>query len=567
MKVNRLNKIKKIFQKSAKNFKQNKLFWFVFLTILIIGIFFRTYNHRDWLLFQLDQSRDALIISEALENGPQKLPLLGPQAGGAGSDKIKLGPVFYYFQYIPTLFFGNNPNTLAWPDLVFSILAIPLFYYFIRKYFASWLSLGLTLIFSSSLFLIFYGRFAWNPNSIPFFLLLFLLGLLNTKTKNKKHLWIFLTVFSMSILTQLHFITFFLAPFVFVFFLAINYKIINLKMILITLATIFVVSSPVILSEYQNKGENTKNLVKEVFDRTEVSEDGQFLEKSFKSLQKISFYNWITISSNQNLDEVKLKESKKGKLTLECDKKCRLFVKNSFWTVIFSLVGFVLLIRNLLKEKNKTKKDFLSLNLILIIGIFLTITPIIKEDFARFFLVGAISAFVFLGLVLDFIRKIFKNNLGKILAIALIAGFFMANTLAVKDYFKQQHDLSGLKNISEEKRDLISPGGEKTTFLQLEKVAELIEKDAQENNINQTIFTADNYYARSINYIFENRNHIEVKEYFKLSNFDPPFTHNQVYYITRTNASEHFKEEIREVYEVTSKKEMGTLIVYKVKKK
>jgi 4-amino-4-deoxy-L-arabinose transferase-like glycosyltransferase len=562
-----MNKIKKIFQKSVKNFKKNKLFWFSFLIVLVAGVFFRTYNHENWLLFQLDQSRDALIITEAVESGPQKLPLLGPQAGGTGSDKIKLGPVFYYFQYVPALFLGVNPNTLAWPDLIFSILAIPLFYYFSRKYFSSWLSLGLTLIFSSSPFLIFYGRFAWNPNSIPFFLLLFLIGLLNIKIKNKKYLWVFFTAFSMSVLTQLHFITFFLAPFVFIIFLALNYQIINLKMILITLATIFVVSSPVILSEYQSKGENTKNLINEVFNRTEVSEDSELLEKSFESIQKISFYNWITLSSHQNLDEVKLKENKKGKLSFECDKECRLYVKNSFWAVLFSFIGFLLLIKSLLKEKDKKRKDFLTLNLIFIIGIFLIITPIIKGDHARFFLVGSISAFVFLGLILDFIKKIFNNKLGKLLIIIIISGFLTSNILAVKSYFKQQNDLSDLKNISEERRDLISPGGEKTTFLQLERIVGLIEKDAQENGINSIAFTADNYYARSINYIFENRKNIEIEKYFKLSDFDPPFFYNEVYYITRTNSSSHFKEEIAEVYDIISKKEMGSLIVYKIKKK
>lgn len=543
------------------------LFWFFLSAILILGIFLRTYNHRDWLVFQLDQSRDSKIIQKAVDNGPGELPLLGPRAGGTSSDStIYLGPVFYYFQYISASIFGNRPNILAWPDLLFSILAIPLFYYFVRKYFSIILSLGLTLLSSSSLFLIVYGRFAWNPNSIPFFMLLFLVGLLNFQSKKKRYFWIFLATFAMSIIIQLHFIAFFLTPLIFLIFIILNFKKIDFKIILIIVAVFSLVNMPVFLSEYQNKGENTKNILSETFSRTEVSEDGDFLKKGFESIQKVSFYNWISISSNQELDEVDLKIKKTGELSVDCNKKCLSYFPSSFLAVLLSILGFLLLINNSWKEKDRVKKDFLILNLISIISSLIIITPIIKGEHPRFFLVTTIFAFVIFGLLLDFIEKKFKKKIGLVSILIIIFLIFLHSLSNVKIYFEDKNDLSNLKNVIE-KRDLISPGGENVTLLQLEKTIEFIEEDATKNKKNSIVFTADNYYARSINYLINQRNNVLVESYSKLSSFDPPFIYNDVYCISRTNSSAPFNEEVTDVYRVLSKKEAGSLTVYQLFKK
>lgn len=552
-----------------KNWNQKKVVILALLAVFVLGIFLRSYNHGDWLLFQLDQSRDALIISEAVKNGPGELPLLGPQASTTGSSgKLKLGPIFYYFQYGVALIFGDKPNVLAWPDLFFSIGSIFLFYYFIKNYFSVLITLLLTLLFSSSFFLIIYGRFAWNPNSIPFFLLLMLIGLLRaSQLENKKRFWwIVLAIVAMSILGQLHFITFFVAPTIFIIFLLFNRKIIGWKEISIIAGIFLLLNLPIIVSEFQTKRENTKNLVESVFSRGGFSEkESSLLEKSFESVQKISFYNWLTISADQKMKEVDLrKKNKGGGLSFECSDDCRAGIKNSIWAIFLFGVILGLSTKKYLKETDQNRKNFLMLNLLLIGCSFLAITPIVKNDFARFYLVITIFSFVGLGIIFDHIQSLVKGKKG-IFLISLFAIFlFGQNILAITGYFKELKDLSNFNFSVEEKREIVFPGGTKTTFLQLEKIAKIIEDDAKNNEISPVVMVADNYYARSIAYIIQERKNILLEKYFKMSDFDAPFIYKNVYYITRKSSSNHFDEEILEHYNIVSKKEAGSLVIYKL---
>ncbi|MFC1638448.1 glycosyltransferase family 39 protein, partial [Patescibacteria group bacterium] len=147
---------------------KNKFFW-IATVVFLFGIFLRVYHFDDWLHFELDQARDVFIISNADSNGFSEMPLLGPQARGRD---LQLGPIFYYFQYTSAKIFGVSPVTIAFPDLLFSILLIPLSYLFSRQFFSGSISLLLSLITASSLFLVTYGRFAWNPNAMPFWTML-----------------------------------------------------------------------------------------------------------------------------------------------------------------------------------------------------------------------------------------------------------------------------------------------------------------------------------------------------------------------------------------------------------
>jgi len=100
-----------------------------FAAVILAAIFLRAWHFHDWLFFKMDQARDALLIKQALGNGLGWLPLLGPKAGGT---HLNLGPAFYYFQYISAFLFQSaHPAVLAYPDLLFSILSIPLFYFFL----------------------------------------------------------------------------------------------------------------------------------------------------------------------------------------------------------------------------------------------------------------------------------------------------------------------------------------------------------------------------------------------------------------------------------------------------
>jgi len=192
---------------------KNKIFWGIFTLIIISAIFLRTWNHHDWLFFKWDQGRDSMLLAKAVNNGPGDLPLLGPRATKVDQDYLHLGPAYYYFEYLPAVILGStDPAAFAYFDLIMSILTIPLLFVFCRLYFSSKHSLIITGLYSISFLIVQYSRFAWNPNSVPFLMLLTFYGMLRfaQSEKLKEQIkWLALWAFGFSMASQFHFYAFF----------------------------------------------------------------------------------------------------------------------------------------------------------------------------------------------------------------------------------------------------------------------------------------------------------------------------------------------------------------------
>lgn len=157
-------------------FKKDKWVKIFFIILITLSVLMRCFEFGDWMLLKGDQIRDLKVTDRAMENGVGELPLLGPRAGGT---MLRLGPAFYYFQYASALLAGkNSPTSAAFPNLVFSIGSIFVLYLLLRKYFSQNWTLALAAFYSMAFLAIEYSRFTWNPNSIPFFVLLFLYSLL-----------------------------------------------------------------------------------------------------------------------------------------------------------------------------------------------------------------------------------------------------------------------------------------------------------------------------------------------------------------------------------------------------
>ncbi|MFZ2226659.1 MAG: glycosyltransferase family 39 protein [Candidatus Moraniibacteriota bacterium] len=231
-----------------------KHFW-ILLAIILLGVFLRTYHFSDWLKFNSDQARDASIVRDMVEKGD--MPLLGPVAGGTF---FQLGPAFYYFQYVGAKIFGSTPDKMAYADLLFGILAIPLLYLLARQYFHKNISLVLTALYACAFFTVQYSRFAWNPNSAQFFSLLFFYSIVRlwNDQSNRKWLWLVLAGISLGIGMQLHTLLLFGMPFA-LFVLAL-YLWKNKRIKLVGIGTIIVVAlllnGTQILSEMKTGGTN-----------------------------------------------------------------------------------------------------------------------------------------------------------------------------------------------------------------------------------------------------------------------------------------------------------------------
>jgi hypothetical protein len=107
---------------------------------------------------------------------------------------------------------STHPAAFAYFDLIMSILTIPLLYAFCRLYFSPKHSLIITSLYAFSFLVIQYSRFAWNPNSVPFLMLLTFYGMLrfaqSKKSKNQIK-WLALWALGFSLASQFHFYAFF----------------------------------------------------------------------------------------------------------------------------------------------------------------------------------------------------------------------------------------------------------------------------------------------------------------------------------------------------------------------
>ena len=248
------------------------------LLLLLIGIFLRTYHFHDWLLFGDDQIRDAYVSSSVVA-GESPLPLTGPfmsySGDGAHSEEnsFHLGPIYYYFQILSGKIFGNYPDKFAYPDVLFSILSIPLLYIFLKAYFSKNISLGVTAIYSVSAYFINYSHFAWNTNLIPFFVLLFLLSLFKLLEKNEKTSWTWVVSlgFALGVGFQLHAITMFLFSAVtfFVFLISMKRSLHAWKKWVVVFSIFLVLNVSQIINEAQTNFKNTKTLLSIVFTKND----------------------------------------------------------------------------------------------------------------------------------------------------------------------------------------------------------------------------------------------------------------------------------------------------------
>ena len=380
---------------------------YIWILILVIaaGIFFRTYHFQDWLFLKGDQVRDVTMVSEAFDVGAGKLPLLGPRAGGT---LVRLGPIFYYFQYISSLIFqSDQPPVLAYPTWLFSILTLPLFYYLVRKYFTISWSIVLVAMFSCSFMLIDYSRYAWNPNATPFFVILFLFSLLEIFSPENKHKysWTVASAVSFAVATQLHFSAFVVLPIILVLFLSFQIKkikeYINWKQIIIFLAIVLIFYTPVILSDVMNNGDNLKQFIDSVRDK---SSSGSFIKIAVKE----AYYfgkNFSYLLSSYN-------DSNK------------LISKLAQSLILLAFIANILLFK---KEKEKNKKNFLLIILTAFSVFYLVYFPLAKEiDKSRFFLPLAPIPFIYLGFLFvylsqyAFLNKYFLRVLSLLVIIILL---------------------------------------------------------------------------------------------------------------------------------------------------
>ena len=417
-------------QNKIKNFvRQNKVTISILLVVIAVGIFLRTYNFHDWLHFGSDQSRDAILV-ERVVNGAVSWPLLGADASNT---HFKLGPMYYYFQIISVKIFGIGPEKLAYPDLLFSILSIPLLFFLLKRYFSTNISLALAAVYSFSYYAIRYSRFAWNTNPIPFFMMLFLLALHEFLAEKEKTSWWWIIIIGLAlgVNVQLHTLLLLLLPpftfFALVYLMKKNPKLWKQWMVIFLIAIILNLGQ--IISEKETRFANSQLFLQAVTDRS--SSGGERLGKNLLlDMSAHTQANAHILSALGNRDKFDFKF-----IFFNPKKSDRigygLAVLGIVASYVFSILGYGALAYNLWKEKDEKKKYFLLLITIYVSLSFLAILPVIHEAPMRYFIHVSFIPFILLGFLLKtVVRKFQQKQILFIGGVVIILMF--TNTLSVK---------------------------------------------------------------------------------------------------------------------------------------
>jgi hypothetical protein len=442
------------------------------LIIIAMAIFVRTYKFDEYLYFKMDQARDAILLTKAVESGPGYLPLLGARAGAVklAHGFLRLGPIDYYFQYASGIIFhSTEAYVYAYPDLMFSILAIPMLFLLLGLYFSKRNALLITAMYAFAFIIIQYSRFAWNPNGLQFFLLLSFYGLLkflNEKVEKRKKWWLILWSLGMTIGSQLHFFGFFSLVGISGLLIIFHYqlwKMENLKagfqkeiikLIGKYAAIVFLVFAffytPVAISDYYRGGENTHNFFEALGSKPA---NKPFLQKISKTFTENAKYYCLVTTSQCYGSDMKKEYPAIGLTAL----------------ILFS--GLFLVIRNLRKKTlTQGQRDFLAL-LIVWVAVFTILTvPVAFQLRPRFYIVVFAVPFIFMGLIFEYLEEKMKFKQAVIVSIALTAGIIGLNTHGTWAWFKEQA-ASQKKNVTV-KRTLILKAKDGVTLGQLQGVTD-----------------------------------------------------------------------------------------------
>jgi len=484
-----------------------------------------------------------LIVSHAVENGIGNLPLLGPTAGGGRA--LRLGPAFYYLEYASAKIFGNTPPGHAALVLILSILTLPLFYFFCRRYFSATISLGLLAIASSSLYLVLYGRFSWSPNILPFLVLLSFYTLLRSTapSENKKDLWFLIFAAAGTITTQIHFNAFFILPPVAIIFLIFTRPKFKWKTWLAAVIIIFIIYSPPILSEIKTNGQDT----------------GYFFEKiGQQSKGSASFWTKLSKDTNYTASEYFLVDTGLDNINFEKIKYSDSVVSNPLITAtafILLALEIIVLVYNIVKEKERERKNFLILLGSWFFISFAYFFFIVNTTvFPRFFLILSPLALLLLGLLFEKIRPE-KNKLLLTAFLAILFLIIFSNGLKIQSYFSQLAEAQ-TQELKVQTKDVL-PNTVRLTFQQEKKIVDYIAGQYQQNNY-PVYLQASHEYGPALWYLLEKQ---EIEFPGKKKN-NPAADYNLGNYFVIDYFSNHAPDS--QAFSILETKNFGILKVYRV---
>ncbi|MGK2848839.1 MAG: glycosyltransferase family 39 protein [Minisyncoccota bacterium] len=478
---------------SIKNYMEKwrvKYSFLVLIAISLVGIGLRTIHHSDWLVFKSDQARDALIMEQAMINGIISLPLLGSEAGSTG---FRLGPISYYFQYVSGKLFGGTPESFAYPDLLFGILTIPFLFLLLRRFLSVPVSLWLTTMASISLLLVTFSRFAWNPNSLPFFTTMFSWFFLSAIEKNgNERRWLLIAAaISLGIIAQLHMVAI-LGLGIGLILFQIFSKELRLREIIISMMIVITLQAPLFVYEWQTNGSNTKMFLSATTSEKYQDTKHAWYEKTIRAYQQGSRIIWLITTGQQNTDMILTRG-----LSVKCDQECQEALPYSIASMI--LFSFIIISnyrhwKSIVVPRQKKALSFIGLWF----GGFFLVTILVAYEIETRFYLGLIPPlFIFFGLAIERILNTSHQPRLKYTAIFIGTALILLNLQATTKYLREL----AVSQVSAEEssRDLRFGTEAKVTLGQLRAIA----KTANQKFVPTTpiLISGESHHVKSMYYV------------------------------------------------------------------
>jgi 4-amino-4-deoxy-L-arabinose transferase-like glycosyltransferase len=176
----------------------NYLAFGLLLLFLLAGAYLRL---AAWFAGPLEGDQSILIsIAMRFTNrGWEAFPL----AANKSSAGIMNPPLIEYLYILPLLF-SQSLRALHWFQAGLSLAAVVLLYFYAMPLFGRRVALLAALFFTAAPWAVYYGRFIWNPNPIPLFATLALIGLLASLAAGRSPWHLAGALVGLTAVTQLH---------------------------------------------------------------------------------------------------------------------------------------------------------------------------------------------------------------------------------------------------------------------------------------------------------------------------------------------------------------------------
>ena len=168
---------------------------FLLFLIIFLTAFLRFYNIA-YTEFKADQALNLYLGIDLIKNNFITDKILLSSVG------LYNPPFFHYLLSLP-LILSKNPIFVSSFISLLNTLAILICYLLLKKISSFKTALLGTLFYAVNPWVILYSRHIWHQNALPFFVLIFIYGLVNL-IKNKNGAYLILATAGLSFALQLH---------------------------------------------------------------------------------------------------------------------------------------------------------------------------------------------------------------------------------------------------------------------------------------------------------------------------------------------------------------------------